>query len=99
MMSMECLCHVLWVLRKFRKVPTTTCKKDVQITNVHLASSFTDRSKQITSYRKGRVLLAGDAAHIHPPMGQGLNGPSQTRTWLSSKATQERVTFGGEECL
>lgn len=47
--------------------------EDVQITNIHLASSFTDRSKQTSHYRKGRVLLAGDAAHIHPPMGQGLN--------------------------
>jgi 2-polyprenyl-6-methoxyphenol hydroxylase-like FAD-dependent oxidoreductase len=42
---------------------------DVKITKIHLASSYTDRSKQATSYRKGRVLLAGDAAHIHSPLG------------------------------
>jgi 2-polyprenyl-6-methoxyphenol hydroxylase-like FAD-dependent oxidoreductase len=48
--------------------------KDVKVTNIHLASSFTDRSKQATSYHKGRILLAGDAAHIHAPLGaQGLN--------------------------
>ncbi|WP_216899992.1 FAD-dependent monooxygenase [Nocardia alni] len=47
---------------------------DVTITEVHLASSFTDRAMQSTTYRNGRVLLAGDAAHIHSPLGgQGLN--------------------------
>ncbi|MGW5675000.1 FAD-dependent monooxygenase [Streptomyces sp. NPDC003860] len=37
-------------------------------------SSFTDASRIVTAYRRGRVLLAGDAAHIHLPAGgQGLS--------------------------
>jgi bifunctional hydroxylase/dehydrase len=37
-------------------------------------SAFTDATRQVTEYRRGRVLLAGDAAHIHLPAGgQGLS--------------------------
>jgi 3-(3-hydroxy-phenyl)propionate hydroxylase len=37
-------------------------------------SRFTDQSRQAAAYRDGRVLLAGDAAHVHYPVGgQGLN--------------------------
>lgn len=37
-------------------------------------STFTDATRQVTQYRRGRVLLAGDAAHIHLPAGgQGLS--------------------------
>jgi 2-polyprenyl-6-methoxyphenol hydroxylase-like FAD-dependent oxidoreductase len=37
-------------------------------------SGFTDATRQVTEYRRGRVLLAGDAAHVHLPAGgQGLS--------------------------
>jgi 2-polyprenyl-6-methoxyphenol hydroxylase-like FAD-dependent oxidoreductase len=47
---------------------------DVTLTAMHVASSYTGRARQATTYRKGRVLVAGDAAHVHSPLGgQCLN--------------------------
>lgn len=50
---------------------------------------FTDMTRQAASYRNGRVLLAGDAAHVHPPVGgQGLNIGVQDAVNLGWKLAQ-----------
>ncbi|ATL46068.1 FAD-dependent oxidoreductase [Chitinophaga caeni] len=47
---------------------------DVTLTKLMVATTWTDRARQASRYRNGRVILAGDAAHIHSPLGgQGLN--------------------------
>lgn len=52
-------------------------------------SRFTDMTRQAAAYRQGRVLLAGDAAHIHPPQGgQGLNTGVQDAVNLGWKLAQ-----------
>ena len=52
-------------------------------------SRFTDMARQAASYREGRVLLAGDAAHVHYPVGgQGLNIGVQDAVNLGWKLAQ-----------
>ncbi|MBE3010527.1 FAD-dependent monooxygenase [Microbispora sp. NEAU-D428] len=47
---------------------------DVVVKEIRTATRFTDNARQAATYRLGRVLLAGDAAHVHSPFGgQGLN--------------------------
>ena len=52
-------------------------------------SRFTDATRQAATYRAGRVLLAGDAAHIHYPAGgQGLSLGAQDAVNLGWKLAQ-----------
>jgi 2-polyprenyl-6-methoxyphenol hydroxylase-like FAD-dependent oxidoreductase len=52
-------------------------------------SRFTDMTRQAATYRKGRVLLAGDAAHVHSPVGgQGLNTGVQDAVNLGWKLAE-----------
>ncbi|MEV4969839.1 FAD-dependent monooxygenase [Streptomyces scopuliridis] len=62
------------------------------------SSRFTDATRQLEHYRAGRVLFAGDAAHIHPPLGgQGLNLGIQDAFnlgWKLAAAVQDRAPSG-----
>jgi 3-(3-hydroxy-phenyl)propionate hydroxylase len=52
-------------------------------------SRFTDMTRQAAAYRDRRILLAGDAAHVHPPVGgQGLNIGVQDAVNLGWKLAQ-----------
>jgi 3-(3-hydroxy-phenyl)propionate hydroxylase len=62
---------------------------DYGIHNPKWISRFNDMTRQAVSYREGRVLLAGDAAHVHPPQGgQGLNIGVQDAVNLGWKLAQ-----------
>jgi 2-polyprenyl-6-methoxyphenol hydroxylase-like FAD-dependent oxidoreductase len=71
---------------------------DVTISALHTATTWTDRARQATTYRNGRVLLAGDAAHIHAPLGgQGLNlglGDAMNLGWKLAASIQEKAPEG-----
>lgn len=83
--------HVQEVLRRISNT-------DVTIKALHLATTWTDRARQATTYRHGRVLLAGDAAHIHAPLGgQGLNlglGDALNLGWKLAATIQEQAPAG-----
>jgi 3-(3-hydroxy-phenyl)propionate hydroxylase len=63
-------------------------------------SRFTDLTRQAAAYRDRRVLLAGDAAHVHPPMGgQGLNLGVQDAVNLGWKLAQVVKRLSPESLL
>jgi 2-polyprenyl-6-methoxyphenol hydroxylase-like FAD-dependent oxidoreductase len=62
---------------------------DYGLRRANWISRFTDMTRQATEYRRGRVLLAGDAAHVHPPNGgQGLQTGVQDVVNLGWKLAQ-----------
>ncbi len=62
---------------------------DFGVHDVTFLSRFTDATRQAASYRERRVLLAGDAAHVHSPAGgQGLNIGIQDAVNLGWKLAQ-----------
>src|SRR5882757_6520814 len=85
-------------LEHVQKVLRRVSNTDVTISALHIATTWTDRARQATTYRNGRVLLAGDAAHIHAPLGgQGLNlglGDAMNLGWKLAATIQNKAPEG-----
>lgn len=83
--------HIQEVLRRISNT-------DVTISALHFATTWTDRARQATAYRNGRILLAGDAAHIHAPLGgQGLNlgmGDAMNLGWKLAATIHNKAPEG-----
>jgi 2-polyprenyl-6-methoxyphenol hydroxylase-like FAD-dependent oxidoreductase len=76
-------------LDDLREALVTVYGTDYGIHSPTFISRFTDTTRQAAAYRAGRVLLAGDAAHIHSPVGgQGLNIGVQDAVNLGWKLAQ-----------
>jgi 2-polyprenyl-6-methoxyphenol hydroxylase-like FAD-dependent oxidoreductase len=83
--------HLQAVLRRISGAP-------IELTAIGLVTTWTDRAYMATEYRRGRVLLAGDAAHIHSPLGgQGLNlglGDAMNLGWKLAAAIRGDAAAG-----
>jgi 2-polyprenyl-6-methoxyphenol hydroxylase-like FAD-dependent oxidoreductase len=76
-------------LQDLREALVTAYGTDYGVHSPTWISRFTDMTRQAASYREGRVLLAGDAAHVHGPQGgQGLNTGVQDAVNLGWKLAQ-----------
>ncbi|HET9341466.1 MAG TPA: FAD-dependent monooxygenase [Candidatus Eremiobacteraceae bacterium] len=76
-------------LRDVSESLIAVCETDYGIHNPRWISRFTDMARQAAAYRDRRVLLAGDAAHVHSPVGgQGLNIGVQDAVNLGWKLAQ-----------
>ncbi|HEV2071940.1 MAG TPA: FAD-dependent monooxygenase [Acidimicrobiales bacterium] len=76
-------------MEELREALISVYGTDYGLRSANWISRFTDMTRQATSYRRGRVLLAGDAAHVHPPHGgQGLNTGVQDAVNLGWKLAQ-----------
>lgn len=76
-------------LRDLSETLVATCGTDYGVHSPRWISRFTDMARQAASYRQGRILLAGDAAHVHHPVGgQGLNTGVQDAVNLGWKLAQ-----------
>jgi len=76
-------------LRDLSQALIAVCGTDYGVHSPTWISRFTDMTRQAATYRDRRVLLAGDAAHVHSPVGgQGLNTGVQDAVNLGWKLAQ-----------
>ena len=76
-------------LRDLKELLIAACGTDYGVHSPTWISRFTDMTRQAATYRSGRVLLAGDAAHVHSPIGgQGLSTGVQDAVNLGWKLAQ-----------
>ena len=85
-------------LERLQEVLRRVSNTDVTINTLHAVTTWTDRARQATAYRNRRVLLAGDAAHIHSPLGgQGLNlglGDAMNLGWKLAATIRGKAPTG-----
>jgi len=76
-------------LRYLSELLIAACGTDYGVHSLTWISRFTDMTRQAAAYRERRVLLAGDAAHVHSPIGGlGLNTGVQDAVNLGWKLAQ-----------
>jgi 3-(3-hydroxy-phenyl)propionate hydroxylase len=76
-------------LQDLKELLIAACGTDYGVHSPIWISRFTDMTRQAAKYRSGRVLLAGDAAHVHSPIGgQGLSAGVQDAVNLGWKLAQ-----------
>ncbi|HKU43425.1 MAG TPA: FAD-dependent monooxygenase [Polyangiales bacterium] len=87
-------------LRELSEAVTAVYGTDFKLHSPTSIARFTDAARQAAAYRKGRVLLAGDAAHVHYPAGgQGLNLGVQDAVNLGWKLAEVVHRFAPESLL
>jgi 2-polyprenyl-6-methoxyphenol hydroxylase-like FAD-dependent oxidoreductase len=87
-------------LEDFKQQLRATAGTDFGVHSPRWLSRFGDATRLAERYRTGRVLLAGDAAHIHPPTGgQGLNLGIQDAFNLGWKLAAEVDGWAPEDLL
>ncbi|GAA2726124.1 rifampin monooxygenase [Actinocorallia aurantiaca] len=87
-------------IEEFKQQLRAVAGTDFGVHSPRWLSRFGDATRQAERYRSGRVLLAGDAAHIHPPVGgQGLNLGVQDAFNLGWKLAAEVNGWAPEDLL